>query len=423
MARKRKRIVNNGFLDVVKNVGASQRLSGYGTQAAAANYDLLSLQYVVLSYMYTGNGTFTTGVDIPVTDALAKGIKVESDELDAKDIIELERSIDNCKLLQAVASCLKWSRLYGGSAIVINTGSKPYRPLSLKEGMPFEFKVYDKWEIVSDTGYIDNQEFYYINGVKIHKSRVFLFKGKEAPSYIKRSLGGWGLSEGECMVRALNTFTKTKNVLFEILDESKVDIYKIAGLAQAMNSPSGVQKVSDRIQAANQLKSYVQALVLDASEEYDSKTQSFSGLSEIMKENRIDIASMWRIPMTKLFGMSSAGFNTGESDIENYNQMVAAEVQEPSRQFIQELVKFVAFVKFGYTPSLYVTFPKMKEVPKKEEKEIHSIVITYLLQLYDRGLLSAEDLESELKKDGSLSGTTKFDYSPLPRAGGIDEVD
>ena len=94
----------------------------------------------------------------------------------------------------------------------------------------------------------------YVNGVPIHASRAILGKGKQAPVYIRRQLFGWGMSEAERMLRDLNNYIKTQDVLYEILDESKIDVYHIVGLANKLATTNGASIIKNRVQAANQIK-------------------------------------------------------------------------------------------------------------------------------------------------------------------------
>ena len=82
-----------------------------------------------------------------------------------------------------------------------------------------------------------------------------------------------------------------------------------------------------KITLSNMLKSYLNALVMDKEDEYHQKQLSFSGLSEILQECRLDVAAALRMPVTKIFGMATAGMTSGDDDLENYNTMIIRDIR------------------------------------------------------------------------------------------------
>jgi phage-related protein (TIGR01555 family) len=260
----------------------------------------------------------------------------------------------------------------------------------------------------------------YVNGIKTHASRTILGKGKQAPVYIRRQLFGWGMSEAERMLRDLNNYIKTQDVLYEILDESKIDVYHIEGLANKLATAGGVNLVRNRIQAANIIKNYVNALVLDKNEEFEQKTLAFTGLSQVMAENRIGIASALRMPMTKLFGLSASGFSTGEEDTDNYNQMVESEIRAKMRPAIRECIKIACANIWGTVPEFRFTFPPLKTIKELEAEQIRASKIASYLSLHSSGLVaSGKAIGDALAKEEIISAelAAAFIDAPIPPAG------
>lgn len=138
---------------------------------------------------------------------------------------------------------------------------------------------------------------------------------------------GWGMSELEKLMRSLNQYLKNQDLIFELLDEAKIDVYKIKGFNAALLNSAGTQNVAKRIQSANMIKNYQSALTMDLEDEYEQKQITFTGLAEMLVQIRQGIAADLKMPVTKLFGISAAGFNSGEDDIENYNAMIEGEIR------------------------------------------------------------------------------------------------
>lgn len=398
-------------------------LSSYGTIGYSNNYSLITHNRIMLTYLYCGNGLIQTAVQLPVQDAISRGIEIESGEMDADDIEEILDWWDDMDLWNIVQDSMVWSRLYGGGGIIINSNQDPLSPLNIQglKNSPIEFYDVDRWQIdvhgLPQRGYnfeYSKPENYYFQGMKIHNSRVIRLEGKRAPSFIRRNLRGWGLSEVERMIRDINIYLKTQDVLYEILDESKIDIYKINNMVNMLATTGGAEKIQNRVMLANQIKNYVNALILDKDEEFEQKTLAFSGLAEVMRENRIGIASALRMPVTKLFGLSASGFNTGESDLENYNSMVESEVRRPMKKIIKLLLDIGMIKKWGYIPAYKIKFPPLRLLSAVEEEQIKTSRQNRLLQAYDRGLMDSQEFGDAADKGGLVEIETKAKQGLLP---------
>jgi len=430
-----RRRIDNSLTDLVAAVGISatggSQLSGYGgTLSYANNYALVTLNRIILTYLYTGNGIFQTAIQLPIQDALAKGIEIESGELGPEEIDQIIDWLEGTKSWLRLQDAWSWVRVFGGGGIVLNSDQDPEKPLNVArlKGSPIDLYDIDRWQLSSpdiqmspmqDYEDITNARDLYLNGIKIHPSRVILGTGKRAPSYVRRQLMGWGMSEADRMLRDLNNYLKTQDVLYQILDESKIDVYKIRDLANKLLTVGGTAQIQKRIQAANEIKNYVNALILDAEEEFEQKTLTFSGLADVMRENRIGVASSLRMPMTKLFGLSASGFSTGEEDTDNYNEMVEAEIRSPMRPAIRRLIEIACGCLFGYVPSFRFSYPSLKVVPELEREQIMESKSNRILAWFDRGLLDADGVADMAAKEEVLDSeiAARINRNPIPPNG------
>jgi uncharacterized protein len=433
--------IDNSLTDLMIGVklavtGGSS-LSSYGTIDFANNYALITLNRIILTYLYSGNGIFQTAIQLPIQDALSKLIEIESAEMDPEDIDEIMDWFEEHDAWQRLEDFWTWVRVYGGGALVLNSPDDPDKPLSIRrlKGAPVELYDVDRWQIssasIEQNSFLEYEDMtasdrLSINGQAVDKSRMIIGLGKKAPAYIRRQLRGWGMSEAERMLRDLNNYLKTGDVLYEILDESKIDVYKIEGLANKMLTAGGTDAIKNRIIAANQIKSYVNALVLDSKEEFDQKTMTFSGLAEVMKENRIGVASALRMPLTKLFGISAAGFSSGEEDTDNYNAMVESEIRAKMRPAIRQMIEFACANLWGYVPNFRFKFPPLKVLPELEAAQVHESKANMLMAMFDRGLVTdGQAIGDELAKCDAISSelAAKFQASPIPPGGAPEPVD
>lgn len=372
----------------------------------------------LLSQLYVEHGLIQTIVDVPVDDGLGRGFDIVTDELDQEEIEELKNEMEEKNDLDTLAEALKWNRLFGGAGVLLITdqdASKKFDIESIRQGDELEFRAVDLWELFFDLNYsgdysasIDSKigkvETFNYYGEQVHNSRVLTMQGKRAPSFIRPRLRGWGLSVIETFVRSINQYLKSTDLTFEVLDEFKIDIYKIKGLTNALMSPKGIESVQKRVDIANRQKNYQNAISMDSEDDYQQKQVSFTGLAETMNELRLQVASDLRMPMTKLFGMSSAGFNSGEDDIENYNGMIESEIRSKAKFHLLKMVKIRCLQKFGFVPeSLKVTFPSLRILKTTEEELVKDSKFNRLIQAKQAGEISQDEFIDACNKDSLLS--------------------
>lgn len=379
----------------------------------------------VLNQLYIECGLVMTIVDVPVDDAFRGGIEIKSKQLDESQISELLVSIDRDDDLNTAAQAQKWNRLFGGAGILILTDQDPEEPLELAKigkDTPLEFRAVDMWELFWDKqnteGYdpaIQTQDFEYYNyyGEQIHKSRVMRLKGFTCPSFIRPRLRGWGFSVVEPLVRSLNQYLKATDLAFEVLDEFKIDVYKIKNLVNSLMSPNGQQKVQQRIQQANYQKNYQNALVMDKEDDWDHKQLNFAGLAETMGQIRMQVAADMRMPITKLFGTSaSAGIgNTDQNDMENYNAMVESQVRNKSKYDLLRICEIKCQKLFGFVPDdLSIAFKPLRVLSAEQEENVKTQKFNRLQAAADSGRITTFEYREAANK-GNL-----FDVS-LDNAG------
>ncbi|MBR0540754.1 MAG: DUF1073 domain-containing protein [Clostridia bacterium] len=409
-------------------------MMGRGVQASQAqtlfknnrNYFLSNFRYL-LSESYVEHGIIQTLVDLPVDDAFRTELEFKTDELTSEERAKVLEFLEEHDFIEKFKYALKWSRLFGGGALLLMTGDDMSKPIEMKDlkDKPIEFVDVDLWELYygqtdpkeEEDGYGNPSSYdmferllwrpdvYNYYDLKIHKSRVFRMEGRRAPSFVRPRLRGWGFSVLETIVRGFNQYLKGVNATFEMLDEVKVDVYSINNFAMSMMTPAGEAAVRKRIMLANQLKSFLNALVLDKNDSYESKghSSSFSGLAEVMKEIRYQIASDLRMPLSKIFGIASSGFSSGDDDIKNYNTMIETEIRSKVKNTLKKLYKIAVAICLGKEihnvgisfGSLDYETPKDLSIRKNSEFQRSFIA-------YDRGVISLKQLREIFNKQDLL---------------------
>lgn len=393
----------------------TQQISQPDTLQTNLRYYFVTNLRQFLAQCYCEIGLVQTIVDIPVDDGLRGGLTIISKQLDEANIQLLQATMDREGDLRIVGQANKWNRLFGGAGVIVMTDQDSMQPLNIEaiqKDSPLEFRAVDMWELFYDKQNTEghqatikeyDSQFYTYYSTKLHASRVMKMKGTEAPSFVRPRLRGWGLSVVETLIRSINQYIKATDVGFEVLDEFKLDIYKIKNLASSLLSPKGEDTIKRRVALANHQKNYQNAITMDSEDDYVQKQLSWAGLGDAMEGIRLQIAADMRMPLTKLFGQSAAGFNAGEDDIEVYNSMVESQVRAKCKYEILKMLEIRCQKLFGHVPDdLEIEFKPLRVLGAEQEENVKTQKFNRLLAAKQQGELTTLEFRNACNRDNLL---------------------
>ena len=302
-----------------------------------------------------------------------------------------------------------WKRVFGGAGIIIDTPKsagnfdEPLDLERLKKGDRINFIVADSWELQGyskSTGYwTGNKEIdwasecpfsYY--GHNIHKSRVLLFNGKQIPSMFRGLGRGFGLSYYEHIVRSINKAYKAQNTRAELLDDAKTNIIQFKGLKDLALDNDLEESVQRRLELVSHEKNYSDTISIDSEDTYTQKQISFSNFAEMQADDRVDVAADTRIQLTKLYGMTPAGFNSGDADRATYDDMVRAEEQVPAIPNLIYVYKILARVTLGETADFDIDFNPLQQQDPEIDMKIKKEKLDYAIKMFGNGFITRGQL-------------------------------
>lgn len=373
-----------------------------------------TLQMMALNWGYMSYGLAQTLVDQPVDDAFKGGLIIKIPELEADDIARFQKRLKKARVIHEMKQGFKWARLFGGSGLIIATDQDPRSPLNIKglarQGSPLALIAADRWELtvprISTNGYALPTNYQYYSET-LDWSRVIRIMGRAAPSRVRTLLQGWGMSELERCMREIQSYIKFQTVVFELVDEAKIDVYRLEQLNNLLESAQGTQAAILRVQMANLIKNYKNAVVLDKEDEYEQKTLAFGGLADICEQFRINLAGALRIPVNKLFGQSATGFSSGEDAMENYNALIESDIREPAGSVIDEVLSLFLMQEFGYVPDFTAEFHPLRIVDPVQEEAIKTSKQNRAAQLRTMDQITGQEMDNILHQEGLLAIDTE----------------
>lgn len=428
----RPKIQNAGCYDQSGNWGAMNQILGFGmppfgigtalnqldTLFKNCRFYFISNMRQQLSEIYIEHGIIQRVVNIPVCDAFNGGIEIKSKQLDPDEIEVVQTAMEDNDDLTVLMHGHFWNRLFGGAGIVPITGEDPAKPFDInevKEGYKLEFQDKDLWELFWEQQNTEgvnqasafnepmNYEYYMIGGVKFHRSRVMTLKGLKAPSFMRPRFRGWGVSIVEALVNSINQYLKANNLSYEVLDEFKVDYFKIKNFNSDLLNVAGQTQLQKRLAIANQQKNYQNAMCMDAEDDFIQKQLSWTGLAETWREIKMQMACDVNMPMSKIFGIPATGFSSGEDDLENYHQMVESSVRSPAKRSVLTIVKLRCQQTLGYVPDdLRIGFKPLRVLGAEAEENCKTQKFNRVLQAKTAGEISQDEFRDACNKDNLL---------------------
>ena len=114
----------------------------------------------------------------------------------------------------------------------------------------------------------------------------------------------------------------------------------------------------------------------------------------------LGIAAAARMPVTKIFGLQAAGFNSGQDDIENYNSVIESQHRANARKIMLEVIPMAARQVFGYDPKIDFEFKALRMLGALDEETMKSSKFNRYHALYADGLYTPKEFLEKLRREG-----------------------
>lgn len=393
--------LTDSLRNFVANLGTAR------DKASHSHYGVPSLTPSEASNAYRGAWLPRKIVDIPALDATRNWRNWNAE---ANEISAIEAEEKRLGLRVKVQDALKRARLFGGSAIYIGTGdsdpSKPLSPDRVQQGGIRHLTVMSRTvltagELVRDPESPDYGHpglYTLANGarrVDIHPSRLVVLIGAPHPNP-EDATGqdvGWGDSVLTAIMQAIKNADSNAANIASLVFEAKVDVFKIPGLMQGLADGGTYEKqLLDRMMLAAAAKGINGALIMDSEEDYQQKSASFAGLTDILNSSLQIVSGAADIPITRLLGQAPGGLNaSGESDLRNYYDRVRAAQELEIAPALYNLDECLIRSALGRRPEeVFYDWRSLWQTTDKERADIGKTTADTIKVIDDTGLLPDE---------------------------------
>lgn len=415
----------DAFSNVLARLGAGTPNLLEGTEYSLQR---MSRDFNTLNALYRESWIVRRIIDVIPADMLKNWITITSG-LDPDVEKRLSLTLRRTQLIDKLKRGMQWGRLYGGALGVMLVKHQGYdlsQALQLDWIMPGDFAgllIFDRWngvnpsseliEDISDPDY-GYPKYYTVTdpagggSVKIHHSRVIRFTGNTLPFWEEIAEMQWGASVVESIFDELRKRDNVSWNIAQLTFMANIRVLKMQDLGQLLAATDNESQAEllRTLEAQNMLLNNMGMQVMDAADGLETHQYTFGGLADCYQQFIMDISGAAEIPVTRLFGRSPSGLNaTGESDLQNYYDMIAEKQESYLRPILNKVLPPFIISTLGSLPDDFdFEFDPVAEPSDKERADLAKCGTDNVIAAYNAGLISQRTALKELKQQSERTG-------------------
>lgn len=349
------------------------------------------LDYQTLLSLWRGDDMGARIAEQPPRDALRSELLI--DVRDPEVSRTVRGKLDDLQLLPRLLEGLIQERVFGGAAtlLVVDDGRSLDLPIDLARVASVRALVHLEAQYLLPSRWDDDPLSPSFGKVlvwrttptgtgsiatEIHRDRLLVYPGIETTAQVRRERQGWGDSIFFRLWRTLQQWGAAVEGVGVLLgDKSK--ILKMRGLAELLGA-NDRSVVESRASALFDLLSVYGIGIIDADESLERFEASLTGVPDTLDRLTSRLAAAAGIPVTVLLGEAPAGLNaTGDSDVRNYYDRLAADRTAKIVPLVERVTKLVLLSKTGPTqgaepPMWSASFAALWQPTPSEQADIES---------------------------------------------------
>jgi uncharacterized protein len=217
-----------------------------------------------------------------------------------------------------------------------------------------------------------NPDVWWVLGKQVHRSRLPVFVGHPVPDLLKPAYSFGGLSLSQMAKPYVDIWLQTRQSVADLIHSFSIMVLSTDLQATLQQSAGGAGGLIARAEMFTALRDNQGLMMVNkATEDFKNVSASLAGLHELQAQAQEHMASVSRIPLVKLTGISPTGLNaSSEGEIRAYYDTIAAYQNRFFRPHLTRVLNFIQLSLFGeIDPEITWNFEPLWEMSQKEKSE------------------------------------------------------
>lgn len=414
-----------------KHDGAGAYVSSFNTGELITNTATgefsLALSDDLKGRMFSSNWIARRMAESIASDMTSKGVNWR---LDAETSAFLEKEFRRLNVWRLLTDAITYARVYGGSLVMIDMGDGTPESVLNPNGTLLGFRVFDKTEITPSTTvktygaeaglplkYSIQPAYGTLSTFDADASRVIRFNGVRSTHRQLNANQGWGESVYDVANSAVNAYGASLDNCLELLKRCYVRFLGIQNFWKGLQDDDSASFLGNAVKTINKVQNVSSLTVADKDDVFQSQSYSFGGIRDVLITFSEQIAGAAEIPLVKLFGMSPAGFSSGDADLANYYDTVSRLQEDKLREPISRIASLILTSAGRQVSDIDFDFVPLKQETTSERITNAQNAVNTILSVQAAGLISdkraLEEIAALSEKTGIFSTVTPQDIEAL----------
>lgn len=397
--------------------------------------------YAALSSL-TQNGLIRACIETVADDMTREWIEIDAvDENhngdDSDERKTLEDAMIDYRVRDISHKAAEFNGYFGGAMIFIDTGASNEQlllPLDISDKSA-ELKNFRRFTLIEPINLFPGNyesldplnphyfvpQTWWVLGKQVHVSRLIRVCGNEVPVILKPTYNFFGIPQAQILYDYVIHFQDARAAESRLLEKFSIKIVK-TDMQDVLTNPNATSGIDARIGYMTAYMNNDGVLALDKEmEDFVNVNVPLNGVTDIVRQQLEFIVAINRTPAVKLLGISPAGFNSGDSDIKNYNDHISSQQEKILRTPVQRMLDILQIVKFGkYDKSVTFKFVGLNEEDEKAIADAQDVKASTRQKYLQEGVVSQGEVRKTLSEDPH-SGFYGIDAEAVPEGNDDEE--
>ena len=215
---------------------------------------------------------------------------------------------------------------------------------------------------------------WYVMGLPVHSTRLLTFVGREVPDLLKPAYAFGGLSMSQMAKPYVNNWLDVREGVTAIV--KAFSTFVLLTDATSILSGGAGESFYARLDIFNRTRNNRGVLAIDkAKEDFKNVSAPLGTLDHLQAQAQEHMASVSRIPLVKLTGISPSGLNaSSEGELKCFEDHINSYQEAFYRPNLTSVIGFIQLSLFGEVDSgIGIEFEPLNDLTEKEEAELRKI--------------------------------------------------